>query len=45
LANIPYIKSGNEAIFESQALPIFVVTKAGKTELLPMNLKESVACM
>jgi glutathione S-transferase len=34
LANIPYLKDGDRVVFESQAIPLYLVHKANRSELL-----------
>ncbi|CAD8207280.1 unnamed protein product [Paramecium octaurelia] len=43
LANLPYIQDGDELVFESQALYVYLAYRANKPELLGQNPKEQVA--
>jgi glutathione S-transferase len=43
LANIPYLKDGETIIFESQAIPVYLINKAGRHDLFGSNQAEQVA--
>ncbi|KAM3146667.1 hypothetical protein pb186bvf_001197 [Paramecium bursaria] len=42
LVNLPYIKDGNQYIYESQALYVYIAHKAGKPELLGKDAEAQV---
>lgn len=42
LVNIPYIKDGGKVIFQSPALPLYLVGKSRRNEMLGKTVEEQV---